>query len=106
MQSLPFAHLSRENICNATTQASSTIAPSQTQSASWHFDTEFALWELIQGDHDAWMRLSENDPRIAELHSLHEATRSWWRLNDDPDNGWGAKPEMEGVASFLNRKKP
>lgn len=61
--------------------------------ASWHFDTEFALWELIQGDRDAWMRLSGNDPRIAELRRLHEETGGWWRYNDDLDDGWGA-PEF------------
>lgn len=58
--------------------------------ASWHPDTEFALWELIHGGRHAWMRLSGNDPRIAELRRLHEATGGWWRHNDDLDDGWGA----------------
>lgn len=59
--------------------------------ANWHFDTEYALWELIQGERDAWMRLSADDPQIAELRRLHEATDGWWRHNDLLEGGLGAR---------------
>lgn len=63
--------------------------------ASWHDDTEFALWELIQGERDAWMNLSAADPRIAELRRLHEETGGWWRHNDTFNGGWGAREFVE-----------
>ncbi len=59
--------------------------------ANWHFDTEYALWELVQGERDAWMRLSADDPQIAELRRLHEGTDGWWRHNDLLDGGLGAR---------------
>jgi hypothetical protein len=57
--------------------------------ASWHYDTEFRLWELITGARDAWMCLDNTDPRLRELTRLHNETGGWWWRNDALDGGWG-----------------
>jgi hypothetical protein len=59
--------------------------------ASWHFDTEYRLWELLNGERESWMRLDKSDPRLGELRRLHEATGGWWWRNDKLNGGWGAK---------------
>ena len=49
--------------------------------ASWHLDTEYRLWELLQGKRPGWMALSADDPRLVELRRLHELTGGWWWWN-------------------------
>lgn len=59
--------------------------------ASWHFDTEYCLWEMLNGERESWMRLDKSDPRLDELRRLHEATGGWWWRNDKLNGGWGEK---------------
>jgi hypothetical protein len=55
--------------------------------AAWHYDTEYALWEILQGVRLAWMRLDGDDARIAALRRLHEVVDGWWRWNPELDDG-------------------
>lgn len=59
--------------------------------ASWHYDTEFALWELLTGARTSWMRLGKSDSRIIDLRRLHEKTGGWYCFDEAADGGWGQK---------------
>jgi hypothetical protein len=61
----------------------------QAHGAGWHFDTGYALWQILIGARVAWMRLGGDDSPLAELRRLHEAVGGWWRWNAEPDGGWG-----------------
>jgi hypothetical protein len=57
--------------------------------AGWHVDTEYSLWETLQGRRSAWMRLDGSDPRLGELRRLHLETGGWWWMSPKLDGGWG-----------------
>jgi hypothetical protein len=59
--------------------------------ASWHYDTEYRLWELLKHGRGGWMALGENDPRLAELRRLHELTGGWWWWNPNRGDFLGEK---------------
>ena len=67
--------------------------------ASWHHDTEFAVWELLQGARTVWARFDVTDPvDAALLDAVSEASASsggwwWWPQESDhavfvPLNQW------------------
>jgi hypothetical protein len=66
--------------------------------ASWHYDTEYRLWEILQGQRTGWAGLAANDPRIAELRRLHELTGGWWWWNPARGAGLGEKEFLPTAA--------
>jgi hypothetical protein len=66
--------------------------------ASWHYDTEYRLWEILQGRRSGWMALAGDDPRIAELRRLHALTGGWWWLNPARGDGLGEKEFLPTAA--------
>jgi hypothetical protein len=66
--------------------------------ASWHYDTEYRLWELLQERRSSWMVLAADDSRVAELRRLHELTGGWWWWNPKCGDFLGEKEFLATAA--------
>jgi len=57
--------------------------------ASWHFDTEYTVWQLLQGLRTEWARFDVSDPvDAALLDAVRKASASsdgWWWWPDGAD---------------------
>jgi hypothetical protein len=56
---------------------------------SWNYNTEYAVWQLMQGQRTAWMRFEITDPKdtplLDRVREAFAAAKGWWWWPDGAD---------------------